>query len=64
MAHYRSVGSVPPKRHTQHRDSNGRLLFEELMGEEGFSSDSSLLYHRHIPSAIVDSQVWTIPDMT
>ena len=24
------------------------------MGEEGFSSDSSLLYHRHIPSAIVD----------
>jgi homogentisate 1,2-dioxygenase len=40
------------------------LLFEELMGEEGFSSDSSLLYHRHIPSAIVDSQVWTIPDVT
>ena len=25
------------------------------MGEEGFSSDSSLLYHRHIPSAIVDA---------
>ena len=26
------------------------------MGEEGFSSDSSLLYHRGVPSAIVDSQ--------
>ena len=25
------------------------------MGEEGFSSDSSLLYHRGIPSAIVDA---------
>ena len=27
------------------------------MGEEGFSSDSSLLYHRGVPSAIVDSHV-------
>ena len=26
------------------------------MGEEGFSSDSSLLYHRGVPSAIVDSR--------
>ena len=62
MAHYRSVGDVPPKRHTQHRDAEGRLYREELMGEEGFSSDSSLLYHRGVPSAIVDSQVWELPD--
>lgn len=62
MAHYLRVGSVPPKRHTQHRDDNGRLYFEELMGQEGFSSDSSLLYHRNVPSAIVDSQVWELPD--
>ena len=34
------------------------------MGEEGFSSDSSLLYHRGVPSAIVDSQVWELPDLT
>ena len=34
------------------------------MGEEGFSSDSSLLYHRGVPSAIVDSQVWELPDQT
>ncbi|MFC6880538.1 homogentisate 1,2-dioxygenase [Actinomadura yumaensis] len=61
MAYYRSVGEVPPKRHTQHRDGEGRLYFEELMGEEGFSSDSSLLYHRHIPSAVVNSEVWEIP---
>ena len=56
MAHYRSVGEVPPKRHTQHRDPDGRLYYEELMGEEGFSSDSSLLYHRGVPSAIVASR--------
>ena len=34
------------------------------MGEEGFSSDSSLLYHSGVPSAIVDSQVWELPDLS
>ncbi len=63
MAHYRSVGDVPPKRHTQFRQPDGSLYAEELMGEEGFSSDSSLLYHRGIPSAIVDSRVWDLPDL-
>ncbi|MBX6768302.1 MAG: homogentisate 1,2-dioxygenase, partial [Actinomadura rubrobrunea] len=63
MAYYRRVGEVPPKRHTQHRDGGGRLYYEELMGEEGFSSDSSLLYHRDIPSAITDSRPWEIPDV-
>jgi homogentisate 1,2-dioxygenase len=62
MAYYRSVGSIPPKRHTQHRDATGALYFEELMGEEGFSSDSSLLYHRNIPSAVVDVRTWQLPD--
>src|SRR5213596_591353 len=64
MPYYRRVGSVPPKRHTQHRDPEGRLYYEELMGEEGFSSDSSLLYHAGVPSAIVDSQVWELPDLS
>src|SRR5438094_552671 len=64
MAHYRCLGSVPPKRHTQHRDAEGRLYYEELMGEEGFSSDSSLLYHRGVPSAIVASDVWELPDQS
>ncbi|WP_148615394.1 homogentisate 1,2-dioxygenase [Nocardioides rubriscoriae] len=62
MAYYRSLGEVPPTRHTQHRDPQGRLYYEELMGEEGFSSDSSLLYHRGVPSAIVGSEVWELPD--
>ena len=64
MAFYRQLGNVPPKRHTQHRDEDGQLYFEELMGEEGFSSDSSLLYHRNIPSAIVDSTVWELRDQS
>ncbi len=64
MAHYRRLGNVPPKRHTQHRDESGQLYYEELMGEEGFSSDSSLLYHRHLPSALVDARPWQLPDQT
>ena len=62
MAHYQHRGSIPPKRHTQHRRPDGGLYYEELMGEEGFSSDSSLLYHRTIPSAIVDARTWVLPD--
>ena len=34
------------------------------MGEEGFSSDSSLLYHRNIPSAMVDATNWELPDLS
>src|SRR3954468_20460354 len=62
MAHYRRVGSIPPKRHTQHRRPDGTLYREELMGEDGFSSDSALLYHEHVPSALVDARVWELPD--
>ncbi|MEU4689158.1 cupin domain-containing protein [Actinoplanes sp. NPDC023714] len=62
MAFYQRAGHVPPKRHTQHRDPEGRLYYEELMGEEGFSSDSSLLYHRHVPSAVVGARIWQLPD--
>jgi homogentisate 1,2-dioxygenase len=64
MAHYRSVGEVPPKRHTQFRQPDGTLYHEELMGEEGFSSDSSLLYHRGVPSAIIASQPWELPELS
>jgi homogentisate 1,2-dioxygenase len=56
MPHYRQVGEIPPKRHTQFRTPDGGLYAEELMGVEGFSADSALLYHRHLPTAIVDSQ--------
>ena len=64
MAFYRSVGEIPPKRHTVFRQLDGTLYAEELMGEEGFSSDSSLLYHRGIPSAMSDAHDWGLPDLT
>ena len=62
MAHYLRVGDVPPKRHTQHRSATGALYREELVGEEGFTSDSSLVYHVGVPSAIRESRLWSIPD--
>ncbi|NPC42367.1 homogentisate 1,2-dioxygenase [Nocardioides sp. zg-1230] len=64
MAHYRALGRLPRQRHTQLRDDDGHLFREELMGEEGFSSDSSLLYRRGVPSAITDSTVWELPDQS
>jgi homogentisate 1,2-dioxygenase len=62
MAYYRRSGEVPPKRHTQHRGPDGGLYREELVGEEGFSSDSALLYHAAVPSAILEARVWGLPD--
>src|SRR5215468_2550600 len=53
MPYYRAIGEFPRKRHVRFRRPDGGLYAEELMGEEGFSSDSSLLYHRYLPTAIV-----------
>ncbi|MEJ6548920.1 homogentisate 1,2-dioxygenase [Corynebacterium sp. USCH3] len=64
MAYYRQLGSLPKHRHTALRNDKGDLVYEELMGEEGFSSDSSLLYHTGIPSAMVDARSWDLPDHT
>ena len=61
MPYYRQVGSLPPKRHTQFRKADGGLYAEELMGADGFSAESALLYHEHLPTAIVDSRVWDEP---
>src|SRR5919112_1722524 len=43
--YYVRHGSVPHKRHTQHRQPDGSLYAEELFGVEGFTGRSSLLYH-------------------
>ena len=64
MAYYRQVGEVPPKRHTQFRAPDGTLYREELMGEEGFTGDSSLLYHRHVPSAVAAAAPWRPGDLS
>ncbi len=59
MPYYRVTGEIPRKRHTRFQQPGGGLYAEELMGEEGFSSDSSLLYHVHPPTAIVKSEAIT-----
>jgi homogentisate 1,2-dioxygenase len=64
MPYYRRVGEIPPKRHTQFRQPDGSLYAEELMGQEGFSSDSSLLYHRFLPTAIVSAEEYDGPQWT
>ncbi len=56
MPYFRSVGEVPHKRHTQFRRPDGALYTEELQGEEGFSAEHSLLYHRWMPTAIVAAE--------
>ncbi|HEY0698329.1 MAG TPA: cupin domain-containing protein [Micromonospora sp.] len=61
MPYYRRIGEVPRKRHVQFRQPDGSLYAEELMGQEGFSSDSSLLYHRHLPTAILAAEEFTPP---
>ncbi|HET9732117.1 MAG TPA: homogentisate 1,2-dioxygenase [Acidimicrobiales bacterium] len=52
MTFYLRVGDVPRKRHVWHRGPDGSRLAEELMGQDGFSGASSLLYHLRSPSAL------------
>lgn len=53
MPHYTSLGVIPHKRHTQFRKQDGSLYSEQLFSTEGFSNDSSLLYHCHPPTEII-----------
>jgi homogentisate 1,2-dioxygenase len=62
MPHYRAVGTLPPKRHTKAHDAAGARLFEELLGTEGFSRESALLYHRCSPSAILGVEPVETPE--
>jgi homogentisate 1,2-dioxygenase len=52
MSYYVRVGDVPRKRHIWHRGPDGNRVSEELMGQQGFTGASSLLYHLYSPSAI------------
>ncbi|HEY2428620.1 MAG TPA: homogentisate 1,2-dioxygenase, partial [Acidimicrobiales bacterium] len=61
MPYYRRVGEVPRKRHSRFPRPDGGLFAEELMGEDGFSSESSLLYHAHPPTALLAAEAVTEP---
>ena len=56
MPHYHTLGTIPHKRHTQFRKPDGTLYSEQLFSTEGFSSDSSLLYHCHPPTKIIKTE--------
>ncbi len=54
MSIYQKQGKVPNKRHVVFRKPNGELYHEELFGTEGFSGNSSLLYHVNLPTLVKD----------
>ena len=52
MSYYQHLGKIPRKRHVQFRQKNGNLFAEELVGTQGFSGVSSLVYHLHPPTIV------------
>ncbi|MBK8555553.1 MAG: homogentisate 1,2-dioxygenase [Lewinellaceae bacterium] len=52
MPFYHRMGRIPAKRHIVFRQPDGSLYQEELVGTEGFSGMSSLVYHLHAPTQI------------
>ena len=59
MPFYHTLGTIPPKRHTQFEKpaserSNSPFYYEQLFGTIGFEGMSSLLYHIHRPTMVRD----------
>jgi homogentisate 1,2-dioxygenase len=52
MPIYHTLGSIPRKRHVAFRRPDGGIYAEQLMGHEGFSGTSSLLYHIRMPTTV------------
>ncbi len=52
MPIYQKRGYVPEKRHVVSRQNNGQLHQEELVGTQGFSGMSSLVYHLYPPTRV------------
>jgi homogentisate 1,2-dioxygenase len=57
MPIYHSLGDIPKKRHIAFKKPDGRLFFEELVGNKGFVGPSSLLYHAQQPTQIKSVRV-------
>jgi homogentisate 1,2-dioxygenase len=56
MPFYHQLGQIPPKRHSVFRQGNGRIYYEELIGNKGFVGPSSLLYHIERPTQVLRAQ--------
>jgi homogentisate 1,2-dioxygenase len=69
MAYYAARGLLPHKRHTQFRKQDGSLYHEELLGSEGFSGISTLVYRLNPPTRVqsmhaqppMEREVWDDP---
>ena len=54
MPRYHKLGKIPHKRHTTFKKPDGGYYYEELFGTIGFDGMSSLLYHIHRPTQVMD----------
>ena len=52
MPFYHTLGRIPKKRHIAFRKPDGGLYAEQLVGHEGFTGTSALLYHVHPPTTV------------
>jgi len=52
MPIYHTLGKIPRKRHIIFRRPDGVLYAEQLVGNEGFTGPSSLLYHVYPPTTV------------
>ena len=52
MPLYHRLGNIPHKRHTVFRKPSGGIYAEELVGTQGFSGMSSLVYHLNPPTLV------------
>ena len=54
MPRYHKLGKIPHKRHTTFKKPTGGYHYEELFGTIGFDGMSTLLYHMHRPTQVMD----------
>lgn len=52
MPFYHKLGKIPQKRHVQFKQPDGSLYKEQVIGTEGFSGISSILYHINPPTKV------------
>ncbi|MGP1910647.1 homogentisate 1,2-dioxygenase [Metabacillus sp. JX24] len=55
--YYRTLGTIPHKRHTMFKKEDGSLYREQVMGTKGFSGVQSILYHHYMPTEVVKSEL-------
>lgn len=54
MPFYQKLGTIPEKRHVVYRKENGDLHSEQVFGTAGFAGMSSILYHLHPPTVVLE----------